>query len=355
MHHKIGRRTATMRIPRKRSAEEERSSILSPRNIVLAVLTFGGALLVVSSRSNEVVRLMTEVHSTAASSSAAQVPTSNALVTQHSGSSEFQLANVESFGFFTDIPEREWTLLKERVKEIQPNFCDWCRGGNSANAWFQNHYEPEFACRFEKRVGRQGDGGKWICDPHRYLDNKDCLVYSVGSNNDFSFEREVKKVIGKHCEIHTFDPDDYSERAKEEGAIYHQWGISNESGKDSRGKVMKTLRQTAEELGHIGRTIDIFKIDCEGCELESYETWVDSSTIGVHLQQVLVEIHAKGKPNARMNQEIVQPGTGNFFKGMHKHGYVIFHKEPNIHYWSMGNCVEFAFLKLAPSFFEGME
>ena len=38
-----------------------------------------------------------------------------------------------------------------------------------------------------------------------------------------------------------------------------------------------------------------------GCELDSYESWVDSSTVGVNLQLVLVEIHAKGKQNARMN------------------------------------------------------
>jgi hypothetical protein len=31
----------------------------------------------------------------------------------------------------------------------------------------------------------------------------DCLVYSVGSNNDFSFEEAVLDKIGHHCEIHT--------------------------------------------------------------------------------------------------------------------------------------------------------
>ena len=58
-------------------------------------------------------------------------------------------------------------------------------------------------CIFINTCRRLGDGGKWVCDPHRITEQKDCLVYSVGSNNDFSFEMAVLKDIGPHCEIHT--------------------------------------------------------------------------------------------------------------------------------------------------------
>jgi hypothetical protein len=346
-----------MRLPRN-----QRSTFLTEnrRSILLTGLAIG-ALLGVLLQSNEVLRVLPNE----SISTTSLLPTtttdgpessSQSIAVQSTMShSNFQVAGNESFGFFQDIPEPEWNLLKARVKDIQPNTCSYCRGGDNANAWFQNHYEPEFACRFEQRVGRLGDGGKWICDPHRISQKKDCLVYSVGSNNDFSFEREVKRVIGSHCDIHTFDPADYSEAAKEVGSNYHQWGISNENSSNGNGKVMKTLHETAKELGHLGRTIDVFKIDCEGCELDSFETWVDSATVGVSLQQVLVEIHAKGEQNGRRNQVLVQPQTTNFFQGMHKHGYVIYHKEPNIHFWSFGNCVEFAFLKLSPAFFDGMD
>lgn len=52
-------------------------------------------------------------------------------------------------------------------------------------------------------AGKVGDGGKWICDAHRIREQEECLVYSIGSNNDFSFEASVLKDIGQHCEIHT--------------------------------------------------------------------------------------------------------------------------------------------------------
>lgn len=340
----------------RRKIEEEHSTGTRWAKTVRDVALFSLCVVGIKySDLNTTMRQLSEVRassSKAVSNSAAhaltQAATHSSTAPQHTGPSDFQLAERESLGFFTDIPEREWNMLKERVKEVQPNMCSYCEGGDQSNSWFQNHFEPEFACRFEKRVGRLGDGGKWICDPHRYKEKKDCLIYSVGSHDDFSFEVEVKNVLGEHCEVHTFDPADYSRGAKKAGSIYHQWGISNVAGTSEKGEIMKTLRQTAEELGHIGRTIDIFKIDCEGCELDSWETWVDSSTVGVNLQQVLVEVHA-------IRNRMVQPATTNFFKGMHKHGYVIFHKEPNIHKFANGNMVEFAFLKLDPSFFEGMD
>ncbi len=64
-----------------------------------------------------------------------------------------------------------------------------------ANIFFQLHYEPTFSCTLEERVGPIMDGGKWICDPPslRRTDSKQsrCLVYSVGSEKDTLFERDM--------------------------------------------------------------------------------------------------------------------------------------------------------------------
>lgn len=86
-----------------------------------------------------------------------------------------------------------------------------------------------------------------------------------------------------------------------------------------------------EELGH--ERVDLFKIDCEGCEWQSYQDWAQAD-----LRQILVEVH--NSPPAVVN---------DFFFKLHDAGFVIFHKEPNTQF-SNGNCQEIGFLKMAKSF-----
>ncbi|KAL7563644.1 hypothetical protein ACA910_013381 [Epithemia clementina (nom. ined.)] len=264
---------------------------------------------------------------------------------------DYALASNHSYGFFHDIPTKEWKRIQTKVEGMQPNKCPTCAGGSSPRAWFQNNYEPEISCRHEQRIGKLGDGGKWVCDPHRIAEKQDCLVYSVGSNNDFSFEEHVFATIGPHCEIHTFDPADYSVQAahvrkqmfklspNRMNLHYHQWGIAGEN----QGVEYLTVNETVHRLGHVGRNIDIFKIDCEGCELTTFNTWIGLHEDTIRLMQVLVEVHAK-------TPVLIDPRTDAFFRGMRKEGYAIFHKEANIQYWTTG-AVEYSFLKLAPEFF----
>mmetsp|Transcript_57073 Transcript_57073/g.139062 ORF Transcript_57073/g.139062 Transcript_57073/m.139062 type:complete len:394 (-) Transcript_57073:44-1225(-) len=282
----------------------------------------------------------------------------------------YELAKSQSFGFFDDVPDKEWTQIRQRVKNVHPNtngdpYVDQWAG---SNIWYQSHYEPNFACRHENRIGRLGDGGKWVCDPHR-LKNKQqqqeedsppppCLVYSIGSNGDPSFEQSVQQEIGPHCEIHIFDMDDYAEKvltAVPVNAHYHQWGLSTRTNlvPNPKGHVYKSLNDTMAELGHLNRPVDIFKIDCEGCEWEVYQ---DFFLPGIDLRQILIELHASKKPSFRggaLYKKVHLPATPDFFKAMERH-YVIFHKEPNIQ-WSVGAAaIEYAFLKLDTPFFQGI-
>eukprot|EP00565_Helicotheca_tamesis_P001191 CAMPEP_0185725932 /NCGR_PEP_ID=MMETSP1171-20130828/2057_1 /TAXON_ID=374046 /ORGANISM="Helicotheca tamensis, Strain CCMP826" /LENGTH=339 /DNA_ID=CAMNT_0028394177 /DNA_START=167 /DNA_END=1186 /DNA_ORIENTATION=- len=273
---------------------------------------------------------------------------------------DFELAKRESLNFFNDIPSDQWKLLKDRVKWQSPNYntlsmpvYDETTGEvkkevkMNSRVFYENHFEPEFACMHERRIGQMGDGGKWICDPYRIIQKKNnsnnmmggegedgCLVYSIGSNNDFSFENFVYSEISQDCEIHTFDPGNYSKGAEKAGVNYHQYYVGLDEGESS--KSMKTI---VEELGHQGRTIDIFKIDCEGCEWVTAEHWFDAP---VFIRQIQVEVH-----NVKMR------ATPKFFDDMWHNHYVITHKEPNI--LSPRGCVEYAFLKLSPDFFEGID
>eukprot|EP00586_Coscinodiscus_wailesii_P011659 CAMPEP_0172512340 /NCGR_PEP_ID=MMETSP1066-20121228/243794_1 /TAXON_ID=671091 /ORGANISM="Coscinodiscus wailesii, Strain CCMP2513" /LENGTH=335 /DNA_ID=CAMNT_0013292111 /DNA_START=104 /DNA_END=1111 /DNA_ORIENTATION=- len=244
----------------------------------------------------------------------------------------------ESLSFFDDIQAEKWALMKEKVKSMN-NISIPISNMIRPEEMYQHNYHPNFLCTHERRIGRKGDGGKWACDPHRISQQKKCLVYSVGSNGDYSFERAVKKNIGKHCEIHTFDYGRFGEGAIKADSNYHRWGISNVNNDQ-----FKTLERTIEVLGHEGRTIDIFKIDCEGCEWDTFQAWLG---INVTLRQILVEVHH--------NYDNVDFGkTNRFYDSLREEGYVIFHREANIQYSFFDihrRCLEIGFLKLSQAFF----
>lgn len=239
----------------------------------------------------------------------------------------------ESDGFFTEIQESEWEKLTERVRNT-PNCAGNC-AAEAAHVWYQNNWEPSFTCQHERRVGRWGDGGKWICDPHRIAaNNGSCLVYSIGSNNDFSFEEGILRDISPACEIHTFDPtvgNQPSNLPKGGHVHFHPWGLSDRVDGD-----YKTFGEMAKTLGHAKQEIDIMKIDCEGCEWSSFKSWFEG---GISVRQILIELHSgtEGGPDA-------VPALA-FMTYLQKAGYVIFHKEPNT-LGCRGECIEYAFIRL---------
>ncbi|KAL9182363.1 hypothetical protein ACHAXT_013015 [Thalassiosira profunda] len=267
-----------------------------------------------------------------------------------SSSVSYTLAKEQSDGFFDDISDSHWRTLQKYHAAIFPNFYDdltkYSHGpGDKGNykalkfssMWNGQNFQVEFICPLARRLpsDSMADGPKWVCNPHRLKRKKDCLIYSVGSNGKAEFEKAVYEEIGSHCEIHTFDLAYQNKRngdfatALKPYSIFHHWGL----GPESDGAKMKTLQQTMEELGHMGRTIDIFKIDCEWCEWFTWKDWLT-----VDMRQILVETHNAPMPNAR-----------EMFFNLHDNGFVIFSKEAN--YENGGGGVEFAFVKVSPNFF----
>ena len=216
--------------------------------------------------------------------------------------SEYIRAFHDSGGFFDDIKTDHWELMRRRVDDAEyvcTNRCVERKGNqNGLNTrWFALlfDWEPIFTCPFERRIGGLGDGSKWVCDPHRIHDQvekKGCLVYSVGSFGDFTFENSIHQDISSKCEIHTMDPEisgSFKKKAPNH-VTFHSWGFR---AKDQNAVLkegnrvcnFKTFDETVSALGHAGRTIDIFKIDCEGCEWKTYEDWIKSN---VDIRQILI-------------------------------------------------------------------
>lgn len=271
------------------------------------------------------------------------------LVSKDKDEDSFELARTESLGFFTDIPESAWMLHKQRFQFTQPNYDDsnkrkFEQMGRNSNHFWASNFEPEFTCPHEFRLGKLGDGGKWVCDPHRITqtnENGKCLVYSIGSNGNFMFETAVFEHVSKDCEIHTFDLKSYgrkknfAEEANKVGVTFHHWGLGSPSRKFPNARPFKEI---IVDLKHEQGTIDLMKIDCEKCEYYQYQQWFkDWKELGMTVRQVLIELH---------NSDL--PGIVDIFNEFQKEGYVMFHKEAN--YDNGGNAIEAAFLLLSPEF-----
>jgi len=255
------------------------------------------------------------------------------------------LARQESLGFFTDIPDSAWKRYKERFQFTQPNYDDtnkreFERFSRYSNWFWGSNFEPEFTCPHEFRLGKLGDGGKWVCDPHR-IPKESCIIYSIGSNGNFQFEVESFKHVSKSCEIHTFDLKkegrnvDFAQEAAKVGVNFHHWGLGEKSGSLQN---MKTFKEIMVDLHHEKRTIDLMKIDCERCEYDQFRQWLkDWNELGMTVRQIMLEIH---------NSDL--PHVVDLFNEFQKAGYVMFHKEAN--YLNEGKAIEAAFLLLSPDF-----
>lgn len=190
-------------------------------------------------------------------------------------------------------------------------------------------FEPVIHSTDEDRVGRLGDGGKWVAHL-KSLDKRPCVVYSFGSNGDTSFEEDVDFLTQKRCEIHTFDPDPRFSRiwrGSPSNVHYHSWAI--DTGEYS-------LRNIAYSLGHIKSGIDVLKIDIEGSEYRVLHQAVGTVPIG----QLLVEAHEIGRSDAWRTFELI--------KMLERNGLYHFHSEVNP--YDAKACKELSFLNVTYQF-----
>jgi Methyltransferase domain len=230
--------------------------------------------------------------------------------------------------------------------------------------WLLFNVDPLFTCPNLRRVGGRGDGPKWTCDPHRLLRQPDCLIYSIGSRGIYRFEDGIVSTLKEYdpkariaqegtesaswlpnCEIHVFDPAPQYGRngdATNKNIHYHAIGLKSsyepfKLGTFPASSVFLSFQDIQKQLGHENRRVDIFKIDCEGCEWSTYQDWLHPD---VDIRQVLIETHA------------VRTGPNVFFDRFLDMGFVPFSKEANSHPNAKptGQLFEWGFVKLHPNF-----
>ena len=150
-------------------------------------------------------------------------------------------------------------------------------------------------------------GSRSTAEPEKLASSPStCLVYSFGIGGEWSFE----DWMSRRCEVHAFDPTKRLRRRHEQYAAgrrpnltFHYAGLGVGAGGSAASLVsgtygaldsqrIKPLSALMQESGHIGRQIDMLKIDCEGCEWESFnDIAVRTPTLLQKVCTIVLEVH----------------------------------------------------------------
>lgn len=158
-------------------------------------------------------------------------------------------------------------------------------------------------CNVAKKLG-----GKWLyrCgfvdgDKHVCMDalkeGEECLVYSFGVADDWSFE-DAMGAMG--CKVRAFDPSIAAPAKRSDNVSFHKLGIAHFSGNTQiktnghKGDYMtvpvKTLGDILEEFGDGDKEVFYLKVDVEGSELEALPEWIESGSLR-NVRQLGLEFH----------------------------------------------------------------
>ena len=181
-------------------------------------------------------------------------------------------------------------LMKSRVVEIgleskrnskwetylpstnsQHDYCPM-KEGSVGDKWIQTVYSnvpKDTKCTRVERIGNTGDGGKLVCVDH--IIQNACIVYSLGSRLDFSFEIDVVRRLG--CVVHTFDCTVGNPKGVPFGVSFHPWCVggqdeqkivSSDLGHQGETGQYYTLATIMSKLNH--PNVDLLKMDIERYE-----------------------------------------------------------------------------------------
>ncbi|EYB97571.1 hypothetical protein Y032_0139g2102 [Ancylostoma ceylanicum] len=127
-------------------------------------------------------------------------------------------------------------------------------------------------CPVLVRVGSIVDGGKFVCNPNA-ISEKKCRIYSLGINDEISFDQEIQNITKNRCRIYGYDDREQQKGTKESykringklGVIH----ISNEEGHRIGNSVPKKKRQKQFLLMKINK--EIMAVIVQGVILEDVD------------------------------------------------------------------------------------
>mmetsp|Transcript_3677 Transcript_3677/g.4076 ORF Transcript_3677/g.4076 Transcript_3677/m.4076 type:complete len:325 (+) Transcript_3677:115-1089(+) len=244
--------------------------------------------------------------------------------------------------FYYDMEEK-FTKLRDEVRPLLEAkkwpLPIWNRGSltNSKVELANFLYEPQWSCKDMARIGEVGDGAKFVCDVLELSEDPlPCIVYSVGSADNFDFENNLLKYAD--CEIHTFDPKGTKAENLDPRIHFHPYAWVHKP-RQKHLKTQRTWDQIMKELGH--DHIDILKIDVEGGEYGIIPQVFSSQEGSIPIWQMIMETHFYSK---NRTQDIVK--FMNLMDGILDDGFRLVAKETNEYWPAFGK--EWAFIYVNP-------
>ena len=217
------------------------------------------------------------------------------------------ISNLRSFKDHDRLKSQE---LQDLIGHLQSTMTEkYGHDAKEATRWIKDQYFRLYSqsyqntCAVLKKFGgiwvdhlHLPDGVKHICFDKVFQDLKrdECLVYSFGLSDDWSFEEEMLQI---GCKVRAFDPTVEDENGLHDGNHFKfaQIGITDTTGaaqiesiKEKR-RVM-TLSDSMKYMGDEGKHLTILKVDIEGMEFRCFHDWIESGILN-HIDQIHLEIH----------------------------------------------------------------
>ncbi|EQB44357.1 hypothetical protein GCG54_00013726 [Colletotrichum gloeosporioides] len=153
-----------------------------------------------------------------------------------------------------------------------------------------------WSCPHEvERIGRMGDGGKWVCGMSHYVNfpkDKQCVVYSFGVRDESSFENEMLSRTPCHIWAYDFSVVDFGEQLEASNrarAKFLQAGIAGKTDLTA-DPPFYSISDLMEMNGH--QYIDILKMDIEEAEYAAIDSFLADFAGGeLPVGQLMIEIH----------------------------------------------------------------
>jgi FkbM family methyltransferase len=197
------------------------------------------------------------------------------------------------------------------------------------------------------RFGKSLDAGKVLCGVATLAASTECIVYSLGSNNNFEFEEALAAKTS--CEIHTYDCTSSPPKNSIPRHTFHKicmgekvmlpaliFPVTENSNKSNRtDHTFKRLSEIMRENNH--SNVYVLKMDIEGAEFGVFADIFNSKT-DIHLPfQISFESHwwYLNFHHAILHQQL--------FAQLWKKGYRLMHHEVNA---GDSSCVEWTLLRV---------